>query len=160
MIPAGIKPATFRFVAQHRNHCATVAPLFCIISLFITDSCNRCQSHWPNLSCGFKRLRNLDLEDGVAGALFSMTSKIRRIKRSTDSVLWHSLSQRFWASSLEQRVFLIHVLISPLHPRHVASPSSNLPTLILLIVLFYIYIASLIKCIRPDDGHSNNGRNM
>ena len=27
MTPAGIEPATFRFVAQHLNHCATVVPL-------------------------------------------------------------------------------------------------------------------------------------
>ena len=26
MTPAGIEPATFRFVAQHLNHCATVVP--------------------------------------------------------------------------------------------------------------------------------------
>ena len=26
LIPAGIKPATFRFVAQHLNHCATAVP--------------------------------------------------------------------------------------------------------------------------------------
>ena len=26
MTPAGIKPATFRFVAQHINHCATAVP--------------------------------------------------------------------------------------------------------------------------------------
>ena len=26
MTPSGIKPATFRFVAQHLNHCATVVP--------------------------------------------------------------------------------------------------------------------------------------
>jgi len=27
MTPAGIKPATFRFVAQHLNHCATAGPI-------------------------------------------------------------------------------------------------------------------------------------
>jgi len=27
MTPAGIEPATFRFVAQHLNHCATAVPL-------------------------------------------------------------------------------------------------------------------------------------
>ena len=27
MTPAGIKPATFQFVAQHLNHCATAVPL-------------------------------------------------------------------------------------------------------------------------------------
>ena len=26
MTPAGIEPATFRFAAQHRNHCATAVP--------------------------------------------------------------------------------------------------------------------------------------
>jgi len=26
MTPAGIEPATFRFVAQHFNHCATAVP--------------------------------------------------------------------------------------------------------------------------------------
>ena len=35
-----------------------------------------------------------------------------------------------------------------------------LPTLILIIVLCYIYTASLINCIQPDDGHSSVGRNM
>ena len=28
MTPAGIEPATFPFVAQHLNHCATAVPLF------------------------------------------------------------------------------------------------------------------------------------
>ena len=27
LTPAGIEPATFRFVAQHLNHCATEVPL-------------------------------------------------------------------------------------------------------------------------------------
>ena len=35
---AGIEPGTFRFVAQHLNHCATAVPLFpqlkCSVSLF------------------------------------------------------------------------------------------------------------------------------
>jgi len=26
LTPAGIEPATFRFVAQHLNHCATAVP--------------------------------------------------------------------------------------------------------------------------------------
>jgi len=29
LTPAGIKPATFRFVAQHLNHCATAVPILC-----------------------------------------------------------------------------------------------------------------------------------
>ena len=27
MTPSGIEPATFRFVAQHLNHCATAVPM-------------------------------------------------------------------------------------------------------------------------------------
>ena len=27
MTPSGIEPATFRFVAQHLNHCATAVPI-------------------------------------------------------------------------------------------------------------------------------------
>jgi len=27
LTPAGIKPATYRFVAQHPNHCATAVPV-------------------------------------------------------------------------------------------------------------------------------------
>ena len=34
MRPAGIEPATFRFVAQHLNHCATAVPVQ-IIKLLI-----------------------------------------------------------------------------------------------------------------------------
>ena len=28
LTPAGIEPATFRFVAQHLNHCATAVPVY------------------------------------------------------------------------------------------------------------------------------------
>ena len=43
--PTGIEPATFRFVAQHLNHCATAVP-----SLVITNSnCNSCIC--PTLRC-------------------------------------------------------------------------------------------------------------
>ena len=33
MTPAGIEPATFRFVAQHLNHCATAVPVVIIYYL-------------------------------------------------------------------------------------------------------------------------------
>jgi len=34
MTPAGIEPATFRFVAQHLNHCATAVPRTSVSNLF------------------------------------------------------------------------------------------------------------------------------
>ena len=36
MTPSGIEPATFRFVAQHLNHCANVVPL--VVSIYPTKS--------------------------------------------------------------------------------------------------------------------------
>ena len=44
---AGIEPATFRFVAQHLNHCATAVPwlLQTMTKLFSYDIC--VWSHWP-----------------------------------------------------------------------------------------------------------------
>jgi len=32
MTPGGIEPTTFRFVAQHLNHCATAVPVFYVIA--------------------------------------------------------------------------------------------------------------------------------
>jgi len=34
LTPAGIEPATFRFVAQHLNHCATAVPSYLVQILF------------------------------------------------------------------------------------------------------------------------------
>ena len=39
MIPAGIEPATFRFVAQHLNHCATAVPQLLFVSKLKNPSC-------------------------------------------------------------------------------------------------------------------------
>ena len=35
LTPAGIEPATFRFVAQHLNHCATAVPTILCETFFI-----------------------------------------------------------------------------------------------------------------------------
>jgi hypothetical protein len=37
MTPSGIEPATFRFVAQYLNHCATAVPLHVKYPLFLSD---------------------------------------------------------------------------------------------------------------------------
>ena len=39
MIPSGIETATFRFVAQHLNHCATAVPHFTALLLGFHDKC-------------------------------------------------------------------------------------------------------------------------
>ena len=36
MTPAGIEPATFRFVVQHLNHCAKAVPSLNYIKLYYT----------------------------------------------------------------------------------------------------------------------------
>jgi len=46
MTPAGIEPATFRFVAQHLNRCAT-AVLFYNCEIKSEDVCFHNQSQWP-----------------------------------------------------------------------------------------------------------------
>jgi hypothetical protein len=35
MTPSGIEPATFRFVAQHLNHCATAVPIYMYMYIYI-----------------------------------------------------------------------------------------------------------------------------
>jgi len=39
MTPAGIEPATIRFVAQHLNHCATVGPIYPHVKCKISSWC-------------------------------------------------------------------------------------------------------------------------
>jgi len=38
MTPSGIEPATFRFVAQHLNHCAAAVPTYAMYSRLIKDT--------------------------------------------------------------------------------------------------------------------------
>ena len=47
MTPAGIEPATFRFVAQHLNHCATAVPIYiCIyINNWTSVESRQCEQH-------------------------------------------------------------------------------------------------------------------
>ena len=42
MTPAGIETATFRFVAQHLNHCATAVPdiAFCVVKIILRGVIN------------------------------------------------------------------------------------------------------------------------
>ena len=38
MTPSGIEPATFQFVAQHLNHCATAVPLYVMYYVKISEN--------------------------------------------------------------------------------------------------------------------------
>jgi len=44
LTPAGIEPATFRFVAQHLNYCATAVPLYdlCLPNIPGFEICEAC----------------------------------------------------------------------------------------------------------------------
>ena len=44
MTPSGIEPATFRFVGQYINHCATAVPIISLYVLLLTTVNN--QSHY------------------------------------------------------------------------------------------------------------------
>ena len=77
LTPAGIEPATYRFVAQHLNHCATAVPqTWHILSVFPLQKCSlfhnsnvfgSCIIHIlytgcakiKKNNCGAKRLRRL-----------------------------------------------------------------------------------------------------
>ena len=41
MTPAGIEPASFRFVTKHLNHCATAVPTYVLMfnTVFYSENC-------------------------------------------------------------------------------------------------------------------------
>ena len=45
LTPAGIEPATFRFVAQHLNHCATAVPNLLEVLVVFLATCFGSQTH-------------------------------------------------------------------------------------------------------------------
>jgi len=56
--PAGIEPATFRFVAQHLNHCATAVPetwSACRIISYMWHFCFRVQPALLSAVCSLSR---------------------------------------------------------------------------------------------------------
>jgi hypothetical protein len=46
MTPSGIDPATFRFVTQCLNHCATACPPTCVVPIVNTKSVSWCWNLW------------------------------------------------------------------------------------------------------------------
>ena len=70
MTPAGIEPATFRFVAQHLNHCATAVPHRSCTSSYQYYLCQKDN----RAMCGYLRLSgNMGLK-GTFTLLFSLQS--------------------------------------------------------------------------------------
>ena len=60
MTPAGIEPATFRFVAQHLNHCATAAQ-YLKKSTSTEAQCPLHPSMIPNLQALLTHIKRDDL---------------------------------------------------------------------------------------------------
>jgi len=84
LIPAGIDPATFRFVAQQLNHCATAVPyLICVTHQIITGHC---------FHTILKRFR---ITDSVSPSPWDTTLKTVRFIRNDSSL---SLSRAFKVS--------------------------------------------------------------
>ena len=50
MTPAGVEPATFRFVAQYLNHCATAVP---VLIKYMYNLCYICIYIYANLFFGW-----------------------------------------------------------------------------------------------------------
>jgi len=52
LTPAGIEPATFRFVAQHLNHCVTAVPTSSTVSSIIPPVISKYSSVvWGDFQC-------------------------------------------------------------------------------------------------------------
>jgi len=67
MTPAGIEPATFRFVAQHLNHCATAVPSYDYVVSVIDQWIST--EHW-----------RIDTERGKPKALVEKTANLPTTK--------------------------------------------------------------------------------
>ena len=81
LTPAGIEPATFRFVAQHLNHCATAVPKFMTVS------------------CWILRIRNVSEESCTKNHfMFNKNFFFRKTYRLWDTVgeTWHSWTGHRW----------------------------------------------------------------
>jgi len=74
---AGIEPATFRFVAQHLNHCATAVPRRCLGAVAFKLKLSEARRNYPtlydpsvahynNIHCGHL-LRILESQLGESG---------------------------------------------------------------------------------------------
>jgi len=54
LTPAGIKPATYRFVAQHLNHCATAVPAFNEVGVTNNQCVTIVHTMCQHYKCGIK----------------------------------------------------------------------------------------------------------
>jgi len=66
MTPCGIEPATFRFVAQHLNHCATAVPIYNITVLIyrcvLTENNTLYKFYKNSLTWSFTKIRSMVLD--------------------------------------------------------------------------------------------------
>ena len=72
MKQSGIEPATFRFVAQHLNHCATAVPLrYKKLDIFSSNSYNGT----PTLECNAATRRHLKTKACVSISIYSLCNR-------------------------------------------------------------------------------------
>jgi len=66
MTPAGIEPVTFRFVAQHLNHCATTVPSVrkCKPQIYILVNVPPTKLQWSTV---FIHSLNILIDNGLSG---------------------------------------------------------------------------------------------
>jgi len=86
MTPSGIEPATFRFVVQHLNHCATAVPTNVNVqNIFhernnITSAQATCQYLWTCLLRHVAKFVNLPSEKAYCGTNLSGATDMRHVK--------------------------------------------------------------------------------
>ena len=97
LIPAGIEPATFRFVAQHLNHCATAVPTACwIIPVYFPSFTiiNQLNPPVTKLLCLYKLQANATLTLWRRNYFFNLSTPVCKmwiIQEPNKLALWNIL---------------------------------------------------------------------
>ena len=89
--PSGIEPATFRFVAQHLNHCATAVPVLPIV-------CHKIANKWPWAGkLTFEAVPIRVSPKVMAWKVITLGRVVRREKCSTKQCVYCNTFRRYWS---------------------------------------------------------------